>query len=110
MQQEQSLTDQLDAGYKNLDSEKTDRAAAEEYSSTVEGYLSVTSGARTNAQEELVTANKNSMQDVADHGTKVAPRKDERKAIAEVSPAQQVCSADSRKNGSEAVSVRSASR
>merc|ERR1719272_1348803 len=77
----QSLEDQMSADNKNLDDQKSAKAAAEEGKGTAEGDLSVTIKDLQNSEQSLQTANSDCMTTAADHEATVAARTEELKVI-----------------------------
>jgi len=78
----QSLDDQMAADSKDLDEQKSAKAAAQEEKATAEGDLSVTIKDLQNSQESLGTANTDCMTTAADHEATVAARTQELQVIA----------------------------
>jgi len=79
----QSLDDQLAYDTKQIDTSKTDKAAAEESKSVAEGDLAVTNADLKAAQEALEKANSSCMKVANDHDATIRSRNAELKAIAE---------------------------
>jgi len=78
----QSLEDQMAADNKDLDGQKSAKAAAEEGKATAEGELSMTIKDLQNADQALATSNTDCMTTAADHEATVAARDAELKVIA----------------------------
>jgi len=78
----QSLEGQVAADGKDLDEEKSGKAAAEEEQAAAEGDLKVTTEELANAETNLATSNMNCMTTAADHEATVAARKEELAVIA----------------------------
>jgi chromosome segregation ATPase len=78
-----SLENQIKADNDDMDSEKKDKAAAQEAKSTQEGDLSVTVGELKQTTESLEMARSNCMQVAADHEASVTARNAELEAIAQ---------------------------
>jgi len=78
----QSLEDQMAADTKDLNGEKSAKAAAEEGKATAEGDLAVTVNDLKNSESALATANSDCMTTAADHEATVAARTEELKVIA----------------------------
>jgi len=78
----QSLDDQMAADSKNLDGEKSAKAAAAEGKATAEGDLSLTIKDLANSNNALATANSDCMTTAADHEATVAARTAELAVIA----------------------------
>jgi|Transcript_31383 hypothetical protein len=78
----QSLEDQMAADNKDLNNEKSAKAAAEEGKATAEGDLAVTIKDLKNSENALATANSDCMTTAADHEATVAARTEELKIIA----------------------------
>jgi hypothetical protein len=79
----QSLEDQIAADTKEMDKEKSTKAATEEAKATAAGDLTVTIEDLSNAKGALESANTNCMQIAADHEQTVADRIAELKVMAE---------------------------
>jgi len=78
----QSLEDQLGADNKDMDEEKSTKAANAEAKATDEGDLEVTQKSLANSQEELETARSTCMQTASDHEATVNARTEELGVIA----------------------------
>merc|ERR1740139_1331617 len=78
----QSLEGQVAADGKDLDEEKSGKAAAEEEKAGAEGDLKVTTEELANGQSDLASSNMNCMTTAADHEATVAARKEELAVIA----------------------------
>jgi len=78
----QSLEDQLGADNKDMDEEKSTKAANAEAKATDEGDLEVTQKSLANSQEELETARSTCMQTASDHEATVNARTEELAVIA----------------------------
>mmetsp|Transcript_8161 Transcript_8161/g.22558 ORF Transcript_8161/g.22558 Transcript_8161/m.22558 type:complete len:710 (+) Transcript_8161:79-2208(+) len=78
----QSLQDQMNQDSKDMDDEKSQKAAAEEGKATAEGDLEVTKKDLANALSDQDTAKSSCMTTAADHEATVASRSEELKAIA----------------------------
>merc|ERR1719163_1580394 len=78
----QSLEDQMAADTKDLNEEKSGKAAAAEGKATAEGDLATTTKELKEGEEELADANSNCMTTAADHEATVAARNEELKVIA----------------------------
>merc|ERR1740124_1885606 len=78
----QSLEGQVAADGKDLDEEKSGKAAAEEEKAAAEGDLTGTVKELTNGQSDFATSNMNCMTTAADHEATVAARKEELAVIA----------------------------
>jgi hypothetical protein len=78
----QSLDDQMAADTKDLNEEKTTKAASEEAKATAEGDLSTTISDLKDSENALSTANTDCMTTAADHEATVAARTEELKVIA----------------------------
>mmetsp|Transcript_62033 Transcript_62033/g.200009 ORF Transcript_62033/g.200009 Transcript_62033/m.200009 type:complete len:671 (-) Transcript_62033:53-2065(-) len=79
----QSLEDQISADTKDMDDEKTSKAAATEGKATAEGELDKTTKDLTASEQALKTGNKDCMQTAADHDASVKARTEELKTIAQ---------------------------
>ena len=79
----QSLEDQLADDNKDMEEEKSAKAAAQEAKATAEGELAVTTNTLANAQVELATCHSSYMQVASDHEATVASHAEELMAIAE---------------------------
>merc|ERR1719345_104492 len=77
-----SLEGQIGADTKDLDDQKSGKAAAEEEKAASEGDLTGTSKELSNAQGDLATSNMNCMTTAADHEATVAARDEELAVIA----------------------------
>jgi hypothetical protein len=78
----QSLDDQIKADTKDLEEEKSAKAAAEEAKATAEGDLTVTAKDLTDAKTALETASSTCIQTAADHESTVTARKEELMVLA----------------------------
>jgi len=78
----QSLEGQIGADNKDLDDEKSGKAAAEEEKASAEGDLTGTTKELANAESDLSTSNMNCMTTAADHEATVAARAEELAVIA----------------------------
>jgi len=79
----QGLTDQLANDNKEMETEKSNKAANEEGKATAEGELSVTVEDLKKSTEVLASTQKDCMQVAADHEASIASRAEELKVIAE---------------------------
>merc|ERR1719223_1778658 len=78
----QSLTDEIEADSKDMDEEKSFKAATEESKAVAEGDLSETVKSLAEDRKALKTASTTCMSVAADHEATVASRKEELNAIA----------------------------
>merc|ERR1719469_1576688 len=78
----QSLTDQMAADTKDMDEQKSGRAAADEGRATAQGDLSMTSKELANSKKQKGVAQSTCLQIAADHEATVAARQEELKVIA----------------------------
>ncbi len=78
----QSLEGQIGADTKDLEDEKSGKAAAEEEKAAAEGDLTGTTKELANAESDLATSNMNCMTTAADHEATVAAREEELAVIA----------------------------
>merc|ERR1719352_2280353 len=78
----QSLTDEMEADQKDMDEEKSLKAASEEQRATAEGDLAETVKELAKDKESLKVASDTCMQVAADHEATVKSRNEELKAIA----------------------------
>jgi len=79
----QSLEGQIGANTKDMEEEKSGKAAAEEQKATDEADLAVTTKDLANGQEELAKATQGCLTTAADHEATIAAREEELKVIAE---------------------------
>jgi hypothetical protein len=78
----QSLEDQMAADTKDMNEEKSAKAAADEGEATAEGDLATTVAELKEANQALATSNSDCMTTAADHEATVAARNEELKVIA----------------------------
>jgi hypothetical protein len=78
----QSLEDQMAADTKDMNEEKSAKAAADEGKATAEGDLATTVAELKEANQALATSNSDCMTTAADHEATVAARNEELKVIA----------------------------
>merc|ERR1719201_1876864 len=78
----QSLDGEIGADTKDLDDQKSGKAAAEEEKASAEGDLTGTTKQLANAESDLSTSNMNCMTTAADHEATVAAREEELAVIA----------------------------
>lgn len=80
----QSLEDQMAADTKDMDDEKTTKAAAKEGKATADGDLEKTTSELKSNEEFLATGTKDCMQTAADHDASTKAREEELKVLADV--------------------------
>merc|ERR1711920_873619 len=79
----QSLEDQMAADTKDMDDEKSGKAAAEESKAASQSDLDMTNKELANSKKQLATAQSSCVKIAADHDATVAARNEELKVIAE---------------------------